>query len=296
MRIKKALNNNVAIATNDQGEDAVVLGKGIAFGKKVGDEIDATRVNGVYVQHTEETARIVELLRDLPEEYIDAATRIVESAKVRLGRDFEGNLFFALADHLHYTIERARQGMLIKNRLLLETKLIYRDEYGAAASALSYINKRFDVKLPEDEAAFIALHFVNATLGSTMEDSYRITSIVHEIYSIIRNWFTITLDEESLSWYRLMVHIKFFAQRMVLKQGDATNDPWLLSLVKEQYPASLECAEAIAGYLKQYYQFDVPDSEKAYLAIHIEHVNHGLCKEEQGDDSKEGTGGHGDVR
>lgn len=308
MIIAKVLNNNTVVAIDERGEDVVVLGRGIAFGKKRGDLIDEADVSRVFSQQApEETRRIIELLSDLPEGYIDAATRIVESAKVQLGREFEGNLYFALADHLHYTIERARQGMLIQNRLLLEIKIIYKEEYAAASSAVAYLNQRFDVELPDDEAAFIALHFVNATLGATMQDTYEIAEIVRDIYAIIRNWLTATIDEESLSWYRLMVHVKFFAQRMVMKQPDApTQDDWLINLVREQYPSSLACAERIAAFIQQKHHYRVPDSEKAYLAIHIEHVTQGLqtekTKTERAQNTKapaeptEGTDEHGDVR
>lgn len=284
MKIVKVLNNNIAVARNNQGDEVVVLGSGISFGKKPGDLINESKISRVFAQQVpEEVRRIVELVREVPEEYIDAATRIVESAKIRLGHEFEGNLYFALADHLHYTIERARKGLLIQNRLLFEIKVIYRDEFFAATSAVEYLNKRFEVELPEDEAAFIALHFVNATIGATMTDTYEIAEVVRDIYAIIRNWYTVTFDENSLSWYRLMVHVKFFAQRMVMKQetGDSARDEWLLSLVAKQYPASFECAERIASFVQQKYDFLVPDSEKAYLAIHIEHVNHGLCADDE---------------
>lgn len=36
MKIKKILNNNVAISSNDKGEEIIVVGCGIAFKKKVG--------------------------------------------------------------------------------------------------------------------------------------------------------------------------------------------------------------------------------------------------------------------
>lgn len=40
MNIAKVLNNNIAIAVNDNGDDVIVMGCGIAFQKKHGDEID----------------------------------------------------------------------------------------------------------------------------------------------------------------------------------------------------------------------------------------------------------------
>ena len=41
MKIKKILNNNAIISENDQTEEIIITGKGIAFGKKAGDLIDS---------------------------------------------------------------------------------------------------------------------------------------------------------------------------------------------------------------------------------------------------------------
>ena len=40
MIIKKILNNNVVFTTNNQKEEIIVMGKGLAYGKKTGDVID----------------------------------------------------------------------------------------------------------------------------------------------------------------------------------------------------------------------------------------------------------------
>lgn len=43
MVIKKILNNGAVLTTNQDGEEIVALGKGIAFNKKAGDSIDKQR-------------------------------------------------------------------------------------------------------------------------------------------------------------------------------------------------------------------------------------------------------------
>ena len=40
MRLKKAFNNNALLALDENEEEVIVMGKGIAFGKKSGDRID----------------------------------------------------------------------------------------------------------------------------------------------------------------------------------------------------------------------------------------------------------------
>ncbi len=48
MRIKQILNNGAIVTTNKDGEEVVVLGKGIAFARKVGDEVDKTKIYKVF--------------------------------------------------------------------------------------------------------------------------------------------------------------------------------------------------------------------------------------------------------
>lgn len=44
MIIKKILNNNVVVTTNDNKEEIIVMGKGLAYGKKTGDVIDTGKI------------------------------------------------------------------------------------------------------------------------------------------------------------------------------------------------------------------------------------------------------------
>ena len=49
MLIKKILNNNVVITINDDHEEIIVMGKGIAYGKRNGDLIDISKVNNIWI-------------------------------------------------------------------------------------------------------------------------------------------------------------------------------------------------------------------------------------------------------
>ena len=48
MIIKKILNNNVVITTNYQMEEIIVMGKGLAYGKQAGDNIDMNKINKTF--------------------------------------------------------------------------------------------------------------------------------------------------------------------------------------------------------------------------------------------------------
>ena len=44
MQIIKVINNNVISSEDDKGKEIIVMGKGIGFGKKAGEEIDGKSI------------------------------------------------------------------------------------------------------------------------------------------------------------------------------------------------------------------------------------------------------------
>lgn len=44
MRFLKSYNNSVALVENEQGKEEIVIGKGIGFGLKKGDQIDQAKI------------------------------------------------------------------------------------------------------------------------------------------------------------------------------------------------------------------------------------------------------------
>ncbi|MBZ5798329.1 hypothetical protein K8353_50820, partial [Burkholderia contaminans] len=50
------MNHNVSLVRNDKGEEVIVIGKGIAFGKKKGDLIAENQVEKIFRMKTEESS------------------------------------------------------------------------------------------------------------------------------------------------------------------------------------------------------------------------------------------------
>nr|1L1C_A Chain A, Transcription antiterminator licT [Bacillus subtilis]1L1C_B Chain B, Transcription antiterminator licT [Bacillus subtilis] len=48
MKIAKVINNNVISVVNEQGKELVVMGRGLAFQKKSGDDVDEARIEKVF--------------------------------------------------------------------------------------------------------------------------------------------------------------------------------------------------------------------------------------------------------
>lgn len=275
MKIEKVLNNNVVISLDASGKDVIVMGSGIAFQKKRGDVIDKKKIERIFTQNDSDLAsKIQSALKDIPIEYLEFTEHVIHYAQNELDTRFNDNLYLSLMDHIYFTIKRFHENMLIQNRLLFETKLMYTEEFKVGNAIVQKMNKTFNVELPEDEAAFIALHFVNANLGTNTPSSKTQDKIVQDMLTIIKNYFKLSINSDTLQYVRLVTHLKFFAQRITQKKMKATSsgDVQLFSVVKERYSISYECVKRISQYLQIEYGYNISDEEKLYLTIHIERI------------------------
>ena len=69
MVIDKVLNTNVVLAKNDEGEQVIVMGCGVAFGKKAGEMIDDTKIDKIFSQDVPKlTDHFKKLVKDIPED------------------------------------------------------------------------------------------------------------------------------------------------------------------------------------------------------------------------------------
>ena len=61
------------------------------------------------------------------------------------------------------------------------------------------ISDKYHIKLSEDEAGFIALHLVNAQgIQSQQDNTYLFTTTIQDILNIVRYYYKITFDEDSV--------------------------------------------------------------------------------------------------
>lgn len=273
VKIRKILNNNVVVSDKDD-QEVIVMGRGIAFNKRSGELIDQDKMEKVF---TLEDADIVKkfksLLVDIPMEYMELSERIINYAKEQLDKTLNDSIYISLTDHLHFAIERYNDNVMIKNALLWETKHLYKEEFLVGMEALNMVFDQFNVILPEDEAAFIALHLVNAQLNDDMTSVVDMTKVIQDILTIVKYHFKIDFDEDSLSYYRFLTHLKFFAHRLVKNNHytDQTKDD-LLEVIKEKYPESYRCSKKIKMFVEKQYDYELMEEEMLYLTIHIERV------------------------
>lgn len=274
MIINKILNNNVVITLDDNDEETIVMGKGIGYQKSKGDLIDETKVNKVFrISNKEISNKLQELLNNIPMEHMKLSSEIIEYAQIKLNKKLNESIYISLSDHTYSAIQRMKEGISVKNAILWETKRFYKEEFDIGMKAIDIIESKTGVKLPEDEAGFIAFHIVNAQLSEGHTLASDITKLIQEILSIVRYNFGIEFHEESVSYYRFIMHLKFFAQRLLsnsIHKGET--DKELLGIIKSKYKKEFECVVKIRNFTKKQYNYDLTDDELIYLTIHIAKV------------------------
>ena len=274
MKIDKIINNNLIRTIDNNGKEILVMGCGLGFQKKIGDTIDRSKIEKIYaIENKNDSNKLMNLLSEIPLEYIQVSNEIISYAKYSLGKRLNDNIYISLTDHISFAIERYKQGLNFKNALLWEIKRFYNHEFLIGKEALTIIKKRLDIMLSEDEAASIALHIVNAQLNSRdMNDTLDITKMIQNILNIVKFHFNIELDEYSLHYERFITHLKFFAQRILSGKVVKSDDANFCEMIKEQYKDAYLCAEKVKKYILKEFNHEISDEEMMYLTVHIKRI------------------------
>jgi beta-glucoside operon transcriptional antiterminator len=275
VKVKKVINNNIVQSTDEFGKDVLVIGKALGFKKKPGDAIDQTLIEKVYTSNKDlPTNKLTELLAKVELEHVQVANEIINFAKASLGKKLSENIYLTLTDHIDYAIERYHNGLPIKNALLWEIKRFYNHEFLIGKEALNIIEAKLGIKLPEDEAGFIALHIVNAELDmSQVSEVSNMTKIIQNILNIIKYHYKIDLDEYSLNYERFITHLKFFIHRLYRGvELESDKDAGFLFILKERYKEEYQCALKIRDYIMKEFHRDLKEDEMIYLTIHIRRI------------------------
>jgi beta-glucoside operon transcriptional antiterminator len=269
MRIERIINNNVVVSLDARGNEIVAMGKGLGFQRRLGDSFDDDQAEKIFILGTREIAtKFQQVVAEIPVEHILLTERIIALAKGTLGKDLSDSIYVTLSDHVSTALERHEAGMVLRNPLLLDIKRYYREEYSIGERALDIIAEATGVRFEEDEAAFIAMHFVNAELGGEMSDIAPITEAMDGILTVVADHLG-EVDIDSIAWYRFVTHVKFFAQRLVTGADYADEDFELYDVMKDRYPDAFACAARIAAFVVERYGHRISKEEMAYLTMHF---------------------------
>ncbi|MCD7837356.1 MAG: PRD domain-containing protein [Clostridiales bacterium] len=276
MKVVKSLNNNMVLARDEHGDECICQGKGIGWQKRSGDSVDTSLIERRFVpENQDESRHFQQLFSEIPEEYWAIAEDVVDFGRSHYGVKVSQKIILPLCDHMAGGVERYRRGVKLENPMLWDVKRVYPKEFQIGKYALELLKERFGVEMKDDEAAFLAYHFVNAQLdGSTCGVSPdTMATLAGHVIDLVQQSFQITLNEDDWNYQRFLTHLKFFVSRVAQRQTyEEDSQSELYDELKERYPHVYQCVERIADYILINFHYDVGAEERLYLMIHVERV------------------------
>ncbi|WP_416729125.1 glucose PTS transporter transcription antiterminator GlcT [Fictibacillus sp. JL2B1089] len=273
LQVKKVLNNNVVIAIDSSREERIVIGKGIGFGKKPGEEIFPKQVDKLFVLKDEnEQEQYKTLLDSIDEKIVELINDVIVHIRTRFENELNEHIHVALTDHITFAIKRLEQSMDIKNPFLTETQTLYPKEYTVAEEAIEIINKSLGIHLPEGEIGFVALHIHSAITNKSVTDIKKHSELINTLMQMIQHSLDLSIDTKSINYLRLVRHLRHAIER--ISMGDIMEEQEKLAKVlKEEYPLCYNLAWKLIKVMQNTLQKPVPHAEAVYLTMHLQRLS-----------------------
>ncbi|WP_346844427.1 PRD domain-containing protein [uncultured Rothia sp.] len=285
MKIVHVYNNNVVLAAQDDGAQAVLIGRGLAFRKKKGQTVDLSLVEQKFVpEQSSDPTYFSALLSEIPSEVLALATELEDYAREQLGFNISHSLVVPLADHLNYAIARARDGLVMDFPLSIEVEQLYPRELAFGRYAVTLTNQRFGVELHPAEATAFAMHLVNTQFSAEdLGKTYRMTEIFAQIFNVIAFAYGHPIDQSHISVARFVTHLRYLFVRVESHQPTPGKSavPAIQEAVRTSYPQADACALKVKILLEMHIGAELSADERTYLTIHIAR----LAEDLWGDDS-----------
>lgn len=267
-KIIKILNHN-AIIVHDQESNDILLAmeKGIGFGRKISEVISFEQITTIYHIHTSTQVKGDHLLNAIDPIYIEIAHDILNHYKDFFKVVDESKLL-PLADHIAFAIQRMKNHMSIHNPFSNEIRLLYPQEWEIAAKSREIIFNKLSILINDDEIGYITLHLNNAQ-DLSQDQGLMVAMILKETIEEIENEYRIEVNRSSLSYSRLMMHMKYLIAR--LKEAETINLD-MEEFTKANIPKAYGVAQRIVNRVIDAMDTEVPNVEVGYLAMHIDRI------------------------
>jgi transcriptional antiterminator len=265
--VKKSFNNNAVLVTKED-TDYILIGRGIGFDKKRGDRIPESKmIENVFIMVDEKNRQQYEnLLENVDHRLLAITEDIIRMAEEDFQEKLHADTHLGLVDHISFAVRRIREGIGVVNPFLVETRMMYRQEYAVAAKAVRLIRDRLGIEIPESETGFIALHLHGGRLSGRKGASMKYVKALSQVIPYIEDKLGISLEEDSFDSVRLMSHLRAMLERCSRKE---TIDNVLLDRMKKDFAFEYKISENIGLILDKNIGIVVPENEIGYIALHL---------------------------
>lgn len=272
MIVVKNINNNVALCLDSKGQEVVVFGKGVGF-LKPPSEVPLSKIQRTFYDLNR---KFLPLLDDIPLDVIDFTAQQVAQICGQLPYETNANLIMTLADHLAFAMTRAKKGIYTPMPSIYEMEQNYPVEVGIGRQIIKAMEQTFHVKLPKGEVQGVAMHFINASLGSpssgqlTAEEEYE--TILERMTQIVEYALQVTIRRDTFNYARFATHVQYLLKRVQEESSIDSDNLQVYASIRDEYKDVSACVDQIHEYLQRNWSIDLSEEEKLYLIMHINRV------------------------
>lgn len=269
-RITKILNHNSFMgiqSKNDQ--ECLIMGKGVAFGKKVGQTVSVTEDARVYsLKELTDRGEAKEIIKSVSPLCLELANEVLNQAEEEFGK-VDRSILFTMADHLDFAVRRIQNGEQISNPLTDDIRIMFYKEYKVAGYIRDLLKEKLGIRIDEHEIGYIALHVHSAIVDENVSQAMEIARTVRECICMVEEETGKSIDVMSLSYNRLMNHVRYMVARAIHgeKLKMSLND-----YMSVKFPGPYMTAEKICRKMEKSLKLPIPDIEIGYLAMHLERM------------------------
>ena len=269
-RIKKVLNHNTVIGiSSDNNQEYLIMGKGIGFGKKITERIESRPSDTVYsLQEATDRGNAKELARSIQPVYLEIADSVLKQAE-QVFETLDKNVLFPMADHIEYAVKRIQNHEQISNPLTDDIRVLFHLEFKTAERIRPILKEKLGITITDDEIGYIALHIHSAIQDEKISQAMQIAQAVRECISLVEQETGRPIDVMSLSYNRLMNHIRNMVARALSGEKLKLN---INDYMGVKFPQAFETARFICEQVGKSIHHELGEVEIGYLAMHIERV------------------------
>lgn len=267
MKVIKKINNNVAVCLDNNNHELIAFGTGIGFPPTPYVLKDLSKIKRTYYGVD---TNYLSLLQDIPEEIFELSAQIVEYAKGKLSLELNPNVVFTLADHISFSLQRYEKKIYVRMPISYDIQYLYQTEMQIGEAAVKFINDKKHVKLGKDEAAGIAMHFINAEMQQ--KEEYKEVDdekLIQSITEIIEQEFSLHIDQKSFNYSRFVSHMHYLLKRQHEQIEISSENMKLYVTMKQECLDTYQCAIHIGKYLEEVLHWLPSEEELLYLMLHI---------------------------
>jgi len=283
MYIMQILNNNVLLVEDSNHTEKLIWGRGIGFNNKKNQSYELKPSDKIYtMQNNNKTNEFMnqfnQLLEKVPYEYFKVTSKIIDLAKEYTGNEYDDFLLISLTDHIYFSVGRMKDGIFIGNPFLNDLRVLYEREFMASKAGLKYIEEISHIKIPDDEAGYIAIHLIESKIdhndGSDVINTSILLQRIEEISNLVSQ--KIKLNKDDLSYNRFLIHLKYL---IVRRSKDYDDSDELSEYETDLYSEMIKhdrklkkIVDLVVNYFDQEMGFTLDTSERLYLALHIKRL------------------------